>query len=192
MKQLSRWAVGSWGVTVTLHNRVSFTTSEVRRQPVELECRILTSPIPCMSPRSWLQSSSRLHRGRWRVWQDALCLFRRWVFIYEKGYQSTDTAVSSVFSKMKGVGYTNVNGSERVWDVADYVFPSQVGWSVCFGQLGPVGEARTLNVFVTRPLIGQRFACRLLRVTVTAGDGTAVNLGQTQRQRNHESNCPRE
>lgn len=51
----------------------------------------------------------------------------RWVFIYEKGYQSTDTAVSSVFSKMKGVGYTNVNGTERIWDVADYVFPSQVG-----------------------------------------------------------------
>ncbi|XP_022061685.1 P2X purinoceptor 1 isoform X3 [Acanthochromis polyacanthus] len=48
-----------------------------------------------------------------------------WVFIYEKGYQSTDTAVSSVFTKMKGVGYTNVNGSERVWDVADYVFPPQ-------------------------------------------------------------------
>lgn len=67
------------------------------------------------------------------------------------------------------------------------------GWSggrwVCFGQLGPVGEARTLNVFVTRPLIGQRFARRLLRVTVTTGDGTAVNLGQTKRQRNHESNC---
>ncbi|CAK6971846.1 P2X purinoceptor 1 isoform X2 [Scomber scombrus] len=48
-----------------------------------------------------------------------------WVFIYEKGYQSTDTAVSSVFTKMKGVGYTNVSGEERVWDVADYVFPSQ-------------------------------------------------------------------
>lgn len=48
-----------------------------------------------------------------------------WVFIYEKGYQSTDTAVSSVFTKMKGVGYTNVNGQERVWDVADYVFPPQ-------------------------------------------------------------------
>ncbi|XP_014850181.1 PREDICTED: P2X purinoceptor 1 isoform X7 [Poecilia mexicana] len=26
---------------------------------------------------------------------------------------------------MKGVGYTNVSGSETVWDVADYVFPSQ-------------------------------------------------------------------
>lgn len=49
------------------------------------------------------------------------------MFIYEKGYQSTDTAVSSVYTKMKGVGYTSVNGTERVWDVADYVFPSQVG-----------------------------------------------------------------
>ncbi|XP_028452233.1 P2X purinoceptor 1 isoform X2 [Perca flavescens] len=48
-----------------------------------------------------------------------------WVFIYEKGYQSTDIAVSSVFTKMKGVGYTNIEGRERVWDVADYVFPPQ-------------------------------------------------------------------
>ncbi|KAM6906926.1 P2X purinoceptor 1 isoform 2-T2 [Xenentodon cancila] len=48
-----------------------------------------------------------------------------WVFIYEKGYQSTDTAVSSIFTKMKGVGYTNTSGNERVWDVADYVFPPQ-------------------------------------------------------------------
>ncbi|XP_017268165.1 P2X purinoceptor 1 isoform X1 [Kryptolebias marmoratus] len=48
-----------------------------------------------------------------------------WVFIYEKGYQSTDTAVGSVFTKMKGVGYTNVSGRETIWDVADYVFPSQ-------------------------------------------------------------------
>ncbi|KAM9782344.1 P2X purinoceptor 1 isoform X2 [Syngnathus typhle] len=48
-----------------------------------------------------------------------------WVFIYEKGYQSTDTAVSSVFTKMKGVGYTNVSGVEKLWDVAEYVFPPQ-------------------------------------------------------------------
>lgn len=53
-----------------------------------------------------------------------------WVFIYEKGYQSTDIAVSSVFTKMKGVGYTNINGTERVWDVADYVFPPQGDSSV--------------------------------------------------------------
>lgn len=55
-----------------------------------------------------------------------LYVSNRWVFIYEKGYQSSDTAVSSVFTKMKGVGYTNVNGRETIWDVADYVFPSQV------------------------------------------------------------------
>lgn len=48
-----------------------------------------------------------------------------WVFIYEKGYQSTDTAVGSTYTKMKGVGYTQVNGEDRVWDVADYVFPEQ-------------------------------------------------------------------
>ncbi|XP_075957394.1 P2X purinoceptor 1 isoform X2 [Anarhichas minor] len=48
-----------------------------------------------------------------------------WVFIYERGYQSTDIAVSSVFTKMKGVGFTEVNGSGRVWDVAESVFPPQ-------------------------------------------------------------------
>ncbi|XP_037323041.2 P2X purinoceptor 1 isoform X1 [Pungitius pungitius] len=48
-----------------------------------------------------------------------------WVFIYEKGYQSTDIAVSSVFTKMKGVGYTTINGEEKVWDEVDYVFPPQ-------------------------------------------------------------------
>lgn len=56
-----------------------------------------------------------------------------WVFIYEKGYQSTDTAVSSVFTKMKGVAYTKVDGEEWVWDTVDYVFPEQVGhWLISF------------------------------------------------------------
>uniref|UniRef100_A0A7N8WQU9 Purinergic receptor P2X, ligand-gated ion channel, 1 n=1 Tax=Mastacembelus armatus TaxID=205130 RepID=A0A7N8WQU9_9TELE len=49
-----------------------------------------------------------------------------WVFIYENGYQSTDTAISSVYTKMKGVGYTKINGTESVWDVSDYVFPPQL------------------------------------------------------------------
>ncbi|KAL0994774.1 hypothetical protein UPYG_G00127000 [Umbra pygmaea] len=48
-----------------------------------------------------------------------------WVFIYEKGYQSSDTAVGSVYTKMKGVAFTNVSGEERIWDEADYVFPVQ-------------------------------------------------------------------
>ncbi|XP_053474100.1 P2X purinoceptor 1 isoform X1 [Ictalurus furcatus] len=48
-----------------------------------------------------------------------------WVFMYEKGYQVEDTAISSVFTKMKGIAYTESNGTERLWDVADYVFPDQ-------------------------------------------------------------------
>ncbi|KAI4877408.1 hypothetical protein NFI96_011707, partial [Prochilodus magdalenae] len=48
-----------------------------------------------------------------------------WVFIYEKGYQTQDTAIGSVYTKMKGVAYTKINGVERVWDVSDYVFPDQ-------------------------------------------------------------------
>uniref|UniRef100_A0A8C9XL30 P2X purinoceptor n=1 Tax=Sander lucioperca TaxID=283035 RepID=A0A8C9XL30_SANLU len=69
-----------------------------------------------------------------------------WVFIYEKGYQSTDTAVSSVFTKMKGVGYTNIEGRERVWDVADYVFPPQVGelFHTCRDILKLCVQCRTL------------------------------------------------
>ncbi|XP_041949783.1 P2X purinoceptor 1 isoform X2 [Alosa sapidissima] len=48
-----------------------------------------------------------------------------WVFIYEKGYQIEDSAIGSVLTKMKGVGLTSVDGVDRVWDVADYVFPEQ-------------------------------------------------------------------
>lgn len=48
-----------------------------------------------------------------------------WVFIHEKAYQTTDTGIeSSVMTKVKGVGYHQ----GRVMDVADYVFPSQVGY----------------------------------------------------------------
>lgn len=52
--------------------------------------------------------------------------------MYEKGYQTVDTAISSVFTKMKGVSYTNISGKERIWDVADYVFPEQVGCVIEF------------------------------------------------------------
>ncbi|XP_062261483.1 P2X purinoceptor 1 isoform X2 [Platichthys flesus] len=68
-----------------------------------------------------------------------------WVFIYEKGYQSTDTAVSSVFTKMKGVGYTSVNGYERIWDVADYVFPPQGDASFVVMTNYIVTEGQTLG-----------------------------------------------
>uniref|UniRef100_A0A8C2L900 P2X purinoceptor n=1 Tax=Cyprinus carpio TaxID=7962 RepID=A0A8C2L900_CYPCA len=54
-----------------------------------------------------------------------------WVFMYEKGYHAIDTAIGSVFTKMKGVSLTNISGEERIWDAADFVFPEQV---VCSDQ----------------------------------------------------------
>ncbi|XP_037126537.1 P2X purinoceptor 1-like [Syngnathus acus] len=59
-----------------------------------------------------------------------------WVFMYEKGYQSKEYGVSSVFTKVKGVGYTKEGEhSGTVWDVADYVFPPQVGhWMMTVGD----------------------------------------------------------
>uniref|UniRef100_UPI00398E6E09 P2X purinoceptor 1 n=1 Tax=Pristiophorus japonicus TaxID=55135 RepID=UPI00398E6E09 len=49
-----------------------------------------------------------------------------WVFIYEKGYQSTDSTISSVSVKVKGIGFTNLsNIGPKVLDVVDYTFPSQ-------------------------------------------------------------------
>ncbi|KAJ6656724.1 hypothetical protein lerEdw1_003611 [Lerista edwardsae] len=49
-----------------------------------------------------------------------------WVFVWEKGYQETDSVVSSVTTKVKGVAVTNTsNLGFRVWDVADYVIPPQ-------------------------------------------------------------------
>ncbi|XP_072475101.1 P2X purinoceptor 5 isoform X2 [Notamacropus eugenii] len=50
-----------------------------------------------------------------------------WVFLVKKGYQEVDTAIqSSVITKVKGVAFTNTSElKERLWDVADYVIPSQ-------------------------------------------------------------------
>uniref|UniRef100_A0A8D2L9Q8 P2X purinoceptor n=1 Tax=Varanus komodoensis TaxID=61221 RepID=A0A8D2L9Q8_VARKO len=51
-----------------------------------------------------------------------------WVFMVKKGYQDVDTSIqSSVITKLKGVAFTNTSElSQKVWDVADYVIPSQV------------------------------------------------------------------
>uniref|UniRef100_A0ACB8ECQ7 P2X purinoceptor 1 n=1 Tax=Sphaerodactylus townsendi TaxID=933632 RepID=A0ACB8ECQ7_9SAUR len=50
----------------------------------------------------------------------------RWVFLYEKGYQSRDGIVSSVSVKLKGLTLTNVSGmGPYIWDGTDYVFPPQ-------------------------------------------------------------------
>ncbi|KAJ7309780.1 hypothetical protein JRQ81_007847 [Phrynocephalus forsythii] len=49
-----------------------------------------------------------------------------WVFVWQKGYQETDSVVSSVTTKVKGVAVTNTSQlGLRIWDVADYVIPPQ-------------------------------------------------------------------
>lgn len=53
--------------------------------------------------------------------------------MYEKGYQIVDVAMGSILTKMKGLAFTNISGDERIWDVADYVFPEQVGYFSSFG-----------------------------------------------------------
>ncbi|XP_077021696.1 P2X purinoceptor 1 isoform X2 [Tamandua tetradactyla] len=49
-----------------------------------------------------------------------------WVFVYEKGYQTSGGLISSVSVKLKGLAVTHSPGRRpQVWDVADYVFPAQ-------------------------------------------------------------------
>ncbi|NXC43399.1 P2RX1 protein, partial [Penelope pileata] len=49
-----------------------------------------------------------------------------WVFLYEKGYQTQDSIVSSVSVKLKGLTLTNESSlGPHIWDVVDYVFPPQ-------------------------------------------------------------------
>ncbi|KAF5911734.1 hypothetical protein HPG69_015712 [Diceros bicornis minor] len=49
-----------------------------------------------------------------------------WVFVYEKGYQTSSGLISSVSVKLKGLAVTQLPDlGSQVWDVADYVFPAQ-------------------------------------------------------------------
>lgn len=79
----------------------------------------------CHTCTRWLSETP------WRQFEftndsDLLCFFR-WVFVWEKGYQETDSVVSSVTTKAKGVAVTNTSElGFRIWDVADYVIPAQV------------------------------------------------------------------
>ncbi|XP_026183715.1 P2X purinoceptor 1 isoform X2 [Mastacembelus armatus] len=80
-----------------------------------------------------------------------------WVFIYENGYQSTDTAISSVYTKMKGVGYTKINGTESVWDVSDYVFPPQGDSSFVVMTNFIMTEGQQMGKC---PELGGKYSCR--------------------------------
>lgn len=57
------------------------------------------------------------------------------MFVWEKGYQETDSVVSSVTTKAKGVAVTNTSElGFRIWDVADYVIPAQVCLAITRGS----------------------------------------------------------
>lgn len=87
----------------------------------------------CHTSTGWLWETP------WRRFEftdacDLLCFFR-WVFVWEKGYQETDSVVSSVTTKAKGVAVTNTSElGFRIWDVADYVIPAQVCLAVTRGS----------------------------------------------------------
>ncbi|PAA66870.1 hypothetical protein BOX15_Mlig014818g1 [Macrostomum lignano] len=53
-----------------------------------------------------------------------------WVMLREKGYQSFETVVSGVTTKLKGLEYTNFTEipsiGDRIWDVADWAVPPQM------------------------------------------------------------------
>uniref|UniRef100_A0A8C7ZUD6 P2X purinoceptor n=1 Tax=Oryzias sinensis TaxID=183150 RepID=A0A8C7ZUD6_9TELE len=49
-----------------------------------------------------------------------------YVCVVQKGYQETDSVISTVTTKVKGFAYTNTSDMDpRMWDVADYVIPPQ-------------------------------------------------------------------
>ncbi|KAJ8286449.1 hypothetical protein GJAV_G00039370 [Gymnothorax javanicus] len=49
-----------------------------------------------------------------------------YVCVLKRGYQDTDSVISSVTTKVKGIALTNTSDlGLRVWDVADYVIPPQ-------------------------------------------------------------------
>ncbi|KAG7476760.1 hypothetical protein MATL_G00086280 [Megalops atlanticus] len=49
-----------------------------------------------------------------------------YVYVLKRGYQDTDSVLSSVTTKVKGIALTNSSDlGLRIWDVADYVIPPQ-------------------------------------------------------------------
>lgn len=66
----------------------------------------------------------------------------RWVFVYEKGYQTSSGLISSVSVKLKGLAVTQLQGlGPQVWDVADYVFPAHVSCTI----LSPISPGLRLS-----------------------------------------------
>ncbi|XP_054595075.1 P2X purinoceptor 3a isoform X1 [Nothobranchius furzeri] len=94
-----------------------------------------------------------------------------YVFLYEKAYQVSDTAIeSSVITKVKGFGELN----NRVMDVADYIYPPQGAGVFCILTRIIVTD----NQFQGRcPEVGKSFLCETDE-TCTAHIGSVVANGK--------------
>ncbi|XP_067307608.1 P2X purinoceptor 4a-like isoform X2 [Pseudorasbora parva] len=61
-----------------------------------------------------------------RLYQIIVILYILWYVILRRGHQDTDTVLSSVTTKVKGIALTNTTElGEQIWDVADYIIPPQ-------------------------------------------------------------------
>lgn len=112
--------------------------------------------------------------------------------MWEKGYQETDSVVSSVTTKAKGVAVTNTSQlGFRIWDVADYVIPAQVGLAVTSVRrqhfagfvnihwVARVCHLRALVVFSTRKQYSQiSLGCHFFHRTLESS--IALECGRPQ------------
>lgn len=103
----------------------------------------------------------------------------RWVFVYEKGYQTSSGLISSVSVKLKGLAVTQLQGlGPQVWDVADYVFPAHVSGTI----LPPISPG--LRLFEGPVQLPALWASVCLTVRLhhdTMGCGVCWVLGGLQR-----------
>ena len=81
----------------------------------------------------------------------------RYVFVYKHGYQSEDTAISAVITKVKGVSLvkneSHLDPDYRgVWDIQSIVVPPMVRW---YGMVW-YGMFFYLNIFISFLFVDRR------------------------------------
>lgn len=97
----------------------------VRRMRPQIKIILANFFFEYETPRQVLVRNKKVAVACRIIQMGVLAYIIGWVFMYEKGYHAIDTAIGSVFTKMKGLSFTNISGKVRIWDAADFVFPEQ-------------------------------------------------------------------